>query len=266
MITFENAITKLAERLSDQREAKRNVSLQRRNQVVDIYGMEFTRQGDEGKPATFYISISPDLIYFERFEFKIIIESFKTPIATDGIRPEFVRVRDTELIIQDAAAFNTGGTGLTVAGEGLMTNINAISPNPHTHDLTPNPHHHTIPAHGHHLNPNPHHHETDAHGHTIVAGMSYFKSTATNFEIWIDGDIDLTPYFKAQFPDQWIDGEGIFPEAGTANYDVLEAVGYMDESMRQRILTPGYKKIEVKGDGIFNATLVNYLKYPHVNR
>ena len=265
MITFENAITKLAERLSDKREAKRNVSLQRRNQVVDIYGMEFTRQGDAGRPATFYLSISPDLIYFERFEFKIIIESFKVPIASDGIRPEIVRVRDTELTIQDAPSFNTGSTQLTIAGEGLTTSANEVSPNPHTHLITPNPHQHMVPPHRHDLNPSSHSHETDAHSHTIVAGMSYFSSTATEFEVWIEG-IDLTPYFKAQFPNQWVDGEGVFPEAGTMNYDVLEAVGYMEEDLRQRILTPGYKKIEIKGNGIFNATLVNYLKYPHVNR
>ena len=265
MITFENAIMKLAERLSDQKEAKRNISLQRRNQVVDIYGVEFTRQGDEGKPATFYISISPDLIYFERFEFKIIIESFKVPIADDGIRPEIVRVRDTELSIEDATSFNTTGTQLTITGEALTVGTNEISPNPHSHLLTPNPHQHTVPGHGHNLNPRFHNHETDAHSHTIAAGISHFSSTATNFEVWIEG-IDLTPFFKAQFPDQWVNGEGIFPARGTANYDVLEAVGYMDDYTRRQILTPGYKKIEIKGDGIFNATLVNYLKYPHVNR
>lgn len=48
---------------------------QRRNQVVDLQGIEFTRVGTEEYQPSFYVSISQDMIYMERFEFKLIIEN-----------------------------------------------------------------------------------------------------------------------------------------------------------------------------------------------
>jgi len=311
MITFESAINRLAERVSDRTQESRNIRLQRRNQVVDIYGMEFTRQGDIGEPASFYISISPDLIYFERFEFKVIIESFRVPIAgangdsDSGISLETVRVRDRSLNLNvESTSLNsdTAELGLTTADISVSETVaspnphsHQLSPNPHNHQITPNPHRHTIPSHNHTITPNSHNHETDPHNHTIRAGMSFETVTASQFTIWIwiedkgqiglipgliepivssSGDdmlrINMTPYFMALLPAEprfrWINGEGVFPSAGLINFDVLEAVAYMDEKLREGILKPGYKRIDIEGDGIFNATLVNYLKYSHVNR
>ena len=60
---------------------------QRRNQVVDLQGVQYTRvitpkTDSQGRPipqpdsaANFYVSISPDMVYMERFEFKLIVES-----------------------------------------------------------------------------------------------------------------------------------------------------------------------------------------------
>jgi len=262
MITFESAINRLAERVSDRTQESRNVRLQRRNQVVDMYGVEFTRQGDKDRPATFYISISPDLIYFERFEFKVIIEGFKVPIAMDGgIRPAEVTVRPESLEITP--------TNLTPSTVGIAVNNQNVTgvPSSHSHTLTPQEHSHTISDHTHAIIENPHDHDTIPHTHSIVAGISFFDIGAKNFRIFIEG-IDMTPYFKVQFPnDPWLnDRGGVFPNTELDNYDVLEAVAYMDPDIRSKILKPGYKKVEIEGDGIFTATLVNYLKYSHVNR
>lgn len=187
--------------------------------MVDNYGMEFTRQGDATHPAVFYISISPDLIYYERFEFKLIIQPFVMPVAGNGA---------------------TGSTTVQVNGTSLTNNQTTISPNPHTHT-------------------------TQEHNHSLDAGVTLFTSTISNFEVWIEG-IDITPYLKAQYSGSWIDGEGIFPDNGRTNYDLLKVAGFLPPWQQGTILTPGYKKIELKGNGVFNATLVNYLKYSHVNR
>lgn len=92
---------------------------QRRNQVVDLYGVEYYRQGDANYPATFYISISPDMIYMERFEFKLIMQPF---LSTAG------EVGETSL---------SAGPYATVNGNTLVLSDQAVDPDPHTHTLTP---------------------------------------------------------------------------------------------------------------------------------
>lgn len=120
-MTIDNAINRIAERTFDNTETIRQMKKQRRNQVVDIYGMEFTRQGGPGAPATFYISISPDMIYLERFEFKLIIQPFLT---TTGVSTSSasVAIEDTSLTIQNG-------------------------------QITPNPHKHTVTTHTHSTSP-----------------------------------------------------------------------------------------------------------------
>lgn len=160
------------------REKHDRMGVQRRNAVVDQYGYEFHRQGDKDNPAEIGISISPDLIYFERFEWKLILSPFK---YHDGKKLQ------------------------------------------------------TIP------------------------------SNTRNLTIKIDG-IDLTPYFKAQYNGLWIGGSGVYPNADLGTYDVLRAVSLMDKAEQEKVLKPGYKKVTVTADGPFDITLVNYLKYSHVNR
>lgn len=165
MIDFERAINILAENVHDLKQKQRYNSVQRRNQTVDMYGYELTGHGTASKPATIGISVSQDMIYYNRYEFKIVIEN----------------------------------------------------------------------------------------------------SSSTSFQIKIDG-IDLTPYFQAQFNGAWIYGNGVYPNKGTANYDVLKATGYMSDSERNKILDPGYKEVQVIGNGDFDLKLYNYMKYSHGNR
>lgn len=230
----EKTIKVLSEKAYDRTRESRQSNLQRRNQVVDIYGMEFERQGATGSPATLYISVSPDLIYYERFEFKLIVQPFVIPIADGGTNPVSLDIK--------VPSSSTSGRSLSVSN-------NTVSPNPHDH---------SIPEQTVIVTPNP-------HTHTVSAGITSSSSALEDFEVWIGG-IDITPYLKAQYDGAWITGEGIYPRPDLSNYDVLKAVGFMPEWQKGVILQPGYKKVELKGNGAFNVILVNYLKYSHVNR
>ena len=226
-------IGRVAERVHDGVQRNRQNQNQRRNQVVDLYGVEYTRQGDKNSPATFYISVSPDMVYYERFEFKIIIQPFAMPVSGGG--------RTSSVVVEvDNANVQVGNTALSTSGD-------MISPNPHSHSVQA------------------HNHATVAHEHSLISGITLFPSTVNDFEVWIE-EIDITPYLKAQFPGEWIDGEGIFPKDYLAKYDILKAVGFMPSWQQGIILTPGFKKVEFRANGVFHASLINYLKLSHVNR
>lgn len=202
---LETYLTELAASNQKLKKISNQNQLQRRSEVVDLYGIEYTRQGDTNNPATFRFSVSQDLIYYERFEFKIIIDSFVMSIGDQG---------------------QTGGASLSIQN-GL---------------IVPDPHY-----------------------HTVTTGVTVTESTVSNFRILIE-DIDITPYLKAQFNGEWINGEGVFPTTGIVNYDILKAVAFMPTWQQAIILAAGYKKVQLVGDGAFRATLVNYTKYNHVNR
>lgn len=162
---FSKAINILAENVHDLKQKQRYNSVQRRNQVVDMYGYELSGHGTANTPAEMGVSISPDMTYYNRNEYQIKI----------------------------------------------------------------------------------------------------YNSNANSFRFVING-IDLTPYFQAQFNGLWITGNGVFPNRGTSHYDVLSAVGYMNEKERNEILDPGYKTIQVFGNGDFDVKVYPYIKYPHCNR
>lgn len=121
MITVQDAIYRLSEQTQTRKIENNQASRQRRNQAVDLYGIEFNSQGDTNTPANFYISLSTDMTYIERYEFKINILPFKMPVAGGGsVTPSTVTVNGTRLT-------NTATT------------------------ITPNPHTHTTQAHSHSL-------------------------------------------------------------------------------------------------------------------
>ena len=218
-MTIDSAVTMLAERTASNGRDIRQANLQRRNQVVDLFGVESTRQGDANNPAEFRISVSQDLIYYERFEFKLIVQSFALPVAGGG---------------------TTSPTATEISPTSLSASGGAVSPNPHSHTSAP-------------------------HTHAVTPGISLFQSHLTNAEIWLDG-VDITSLLKAQHGGAWIGSEGMYPGDGFINYDILGIVDKLSPWQRGIALKPGYKKLEVRGDGIFNVTLVNYLKYSHILR
>lgn len=241
---YDEAIERLAEKVNDLEKTEHYNGFQRRNQVVDFYGYEFTRQGDANSPATIYVSISQDLIYYERFEFKLNIQPFKIPIASGGTNS-----------VQLTAKTQSGTTGERTLNNQQVTATAGVA---HSHSISPNPHNHGMPSQTVDISPNP-------HNHTVSSGITNISSASGGYRVLIEG-VDMTPYFKAQYGGNWINGEGIYPSADLNNYDVLLAVGYMSESDRNKILKAGYKKIEIYANAPFNVTLINYLKYSHVNR
>lgn len=77
-LTRQKQLNILAERTHD---LKKNVSekdKQRRNQVVDLFGMDISRYSNENNETLMYVSVSADLIYYMRFQFKVYIETTHT--------------------------------------------------------------------------------------------------------------------------------------------------------------------------------------------
>lgn len=222
ILTAEEALLRTMERTAENKKKIDRSLRQRRNQVVDLYGVEYTRQGDANSPARFYISISPDMVYLERFEFKLIVQPFLS-MAGSGTGPATVTVDDRNLSI-------SGGS------------------------ITPNPHNHT----------------TQPHTHTMTAGVTPVQVTANDFRVRIEG-IDVTPYLMAQYGGNWLNGEGVYPslEIGK-DYDIIEVasdlLGEGRKADADKLIHSGYKAIEITAGGPFSITLVNYLKYSHLNR
>lgn len=96
--TTQKQLNVLAERTH---ELKKNISekdKQRRNQVVDLFGVDIARQsGGDGK-ARYYVSISADLVYYMRFQFKVYIE---TPV-------EHSKLNNFKIIIKNARVEQDG--------------------------------------------------------------------------------------------------------------------------------------------------------------
>lgn len=236
ILNQDEALARVSQRVYENTKSIKQNDRQRRDRVVDIYGAEFYRVGDGGSPARFYISVSLDMVYIERFQFKLIIQPFLST-AGSGTSSAIVNVNETRL---------------TSANRNLSIVNNQIDPNPHNHTLTPNPHTHT----------------TDPHTHNIVAGITQIPTTANDFRLSVEG-IDVTPYLAAQ--GKWIDGEGVFPSLDIEkNYDLLEvASDLIDEGREEdanRLLRAGYKPIEISSGSPFSATMSLYLKYSHANR
>lgn len=151
------AIERVAARTSKNSQDIAQKNKQRRYSVVDIYGTEFTRLGDVNAPARFYISVSPDIVYFHRFEFKLNIQPFTTTVSggTDAVA---VTVDDTSLEIQN-------------------------------NQITPNPHKHTTVAHTHNIvsgiTPTP---VTATIFGVKVEGIDITPYLAAQYNDWIDGE------------------------------------------------------------------------------
>lgn len=252
-LSIESAINRISERVTDERKNTRHDQVQRRNQVVDLYGVEYSAMGDTQTPARFYISITPDMIYLERFEFKLIVNPFAMPVGNSGATSNaVVQVNSTQLT-NNSITLNNSATSLTIDGE-----ANTVQPNPHNHNITPQTHTHEI-------SPNPHNHTTQEHNHALSPGISLFQSNITDFQVWIEG-INITSYLQAQYPGVWVDGNGVYPSSGLDNYDIIELVGLLPDWQKGIILQPGFKTIECRANGVFSVSLLNYLKLSHCNR
>lgn len=240
IITEQEAIERIAEQTVRNKERWSQALKQRRHQVVDMYGVEYTRAGDANNPARFYISISPDMVYLERFEFKLIINAF---LSTGGARTSAVSLEvegggsadcipDSTIDAIVNGTYSGGGSEDEPSGEG-----GSISPNPHSH--------------------------------TIVPGITSIPTTASDFRVRVEG-IDVTPYLAAQYGG-WISGEGVYPSLDIGkDYDLLEVasdlVGEGRKDLADKITRSGYKAIEITSGSPFSCTYVSYIKLSHQNR
>lgn len=106
-MTIDQAINVLAERTYENKRDLERKNLQRRNAVVDIYGER--QYANSNGQATFMVSISKDMVYLERFQFKLMLTGLTIPVDT-------------------SASGITTTTSLAISGT-------SISPNPHSHGV-----------------------------------------------------------------------------------------------------------------------------------
>lgn len=240
--TYDDALNAIAERTYENTQAIKRMKQQRRVSFVDLYGVPFVAQGDAQNNATFYVSSSPDLVYYERFSFKFVIEPFESSVT--GI--------DLSDLTIGATSLSGGGTSSTDIIDGTSTledqsEGGGIAPNPHTHPVS---------------------------GSTggLTYGVKKKPTTSTNFRCLIHG-VDITAYLMEQHDGEWIEGEGVFPNTRVDEdgfYDILdvacmfEAEG--DTESRNKLLMPEFKKVEIASDQPFRVTAYLYLKFSHMNR
>lgn len=102
--SLSDAISVVAEKTYDNTRSIQKSNRQRRDEFVDLYGIEFTKSGSADSPAVFHVSVSGDAAYIERFQFKLVIEPFQV--------------------------------GVSISQTELQINGSSITPNPHDHSLT----------------------------------------------------------------------------------------------------------------------------------
>ena len=183
ILSLNEHLERLSARVVDTKEKLERDLLQRRDQVTDLHGVEFTRNAAKDVPAVFFISISPDMTYLSRFEFKLLIS-------------EYTQFSPTE--------------------EPVVVPVDK-----------------------------------------------------SGFRVKVDG-VDVSAYLAAQY-DGWISGEGVYPSLNVEDaYDLLEASSDMRadgyEALAERIVSPGYKRIEVSGTSLFTATIQVTCKFGSTNR
>lgn len=233
-MTYDEYLNRLSERVVDNsRQLRRDVH-QRRNGMEDLYGVCFTSNGDAKTPASFYISLSPDYVYLERFAFKFVIKPFTSSVA------------------------GASGGSLTI-DETLITPT--ATQDATTGDISVS------------LSPNPHGHTVSGSIGSLDYGVTQKSTTSTNWRVKIAG-VDITAYLIAQHDGEWISGEGVFPNGELVDsgdfYDILEVCdvltdeGKTDE--RDAILAPAFKRVEIASDAPFAVDAYLYVKYPHSNK
>lgn len=234
LVTLDQYLNSLSEKtLDNARQLKKGLH-QRRNGMEDLYGVCFSANGDANNPATFYISLSPDYVYLERFAFKFVIKPFVSSVA--------------------------GASSGTLTINSTMLEAEAVQ-DPQTSDIDVS------------ITPNPHTHTVSGSIGGIDYGVTKQGTSSTDWRVVIDG-IDITPYLIAQHDGEWINGEGIYPtnrlDRRIDFYDILEVCDVLTdegrESDREKILASTFKPIRIYSDAPFGVDAYLYMKLSHVNR
>lgn len=97
MMNYDDALIKVAERTQNNRKQNRQDTMQRRHQVTEIYGQEYTAQGDSNTPAIVYLPVSKDLVYHEVMELQIRISGFEMPVKGGGNYKCFFKINQYQI-------------------------------------------------------------------------------------------------------------------------------------------------------------------------
>ena len=250
LITIDRYMNMLAERtLDNSRQLKKDVH-QRRNGMEDLYGVCFSANGDANTPARFYISLSPDYVYLQRFAFKFVIKPYTSSVAG----------------VSGGGSMSIGSTELTLNGSGddvisgtstLADSAQSVTPNPHTHSAS-------------------------GGSASLDYGVTKINTSSTDWRIVVSDTVDITPYLKEQQgiepTDPLFSGMGVYPNGelteGVENfYDILDVASVMyaedtDESLEnaKELLKSEFKKFEIFSDRPFAVDAYVYVKYCMLNR
>lgn len=225
-----DALSVVAEKTYDNTKSIKKGNRQRRDEFVDLYGIEFTKSGDKNIPATFHVSVSGDAAYLERFQFKLVIEPF---MSTGGSETSATSLSvDGGIEREDNPQ---GGVTVTIFNDA------SIDPNPHKHNIT-------------------------AGISNIPVTASDFTIECEGIDItpylraqvveggwdWFDGE--------GVYPSTDLE----------QSFDLLQVACDMkaegNDENADKILRQGWKPIKLRGSQPFSATMVVYLKYQHMNR
>jgi len=250
---IENALEILFIRQNRNTTSLSNQSLQRRNKVLDMFGTEILAQGSATSPAIFNVYVSTDLLYYERMEFKIEIG-------------DLVTTHESGDSSMTSTVVNINSTNLSLSSENIELSGTTIEVD-EASLVSPNPHSHVSSSHAHSIIPNPHSHTSPPHSHVIQSGVSSVPSTATGFRLYINS-VDVTVAFQVEYPSMWITGSGIFPSQSiNLNFDILRIMTLLTPEQRDNILQSHHLQFRLESqEGFFQAKLIMYIKYSHINR
>lgn len=114
MISYEQALSRVAERtIANQRDLSQSKK-QRRTGFVDLYGVESFRSISGS--GSFYISVSPDLEYFERYQFKLAIENAS---SVADVRLKIKKAGDSDANAVDLTPYLMEQQGSWITGNGI---------------------------------------------------------------------------------------------------------------------------------------------------
>lgn len=229
-ISLEQYLNRLAERTVDNTKQLKKGVRQRRNGMTDLYGVQFSAEGDATHPATFYVSVSPDMVYLEQLAFKFVIRPYSATVKGGT----------------SDATVSVNNTSLSVSGS-------SVSPNPHSH---------TTGSHSHNVVSGKTLVQTVSdYWRVRVAGIDI---TAYLMEQQ-DGDwIDMTGATGERvFPNKGVtDLEDFYDLLGVAS--MMYAEGNDDDA--KALLKPEFKKVEIVSDAPFGVDAYLYTKLSHLNR
>ena len=183
-------------------------------------------------PAKFYVSISSDMVYLERFQFKLIIDKLRST-APDVTANEELRIEnDPGQNPPYKIVPNIHDHGVSKGLSEMPNTATAFTVRMRNRDEKPGE------------SPKP---------WIDITPYLMAQCDGTN-TVWPDGD--------GIFPSAKIDRD----------FDILQVASDMRTEIPPRIADAkevekaAYKEFEVNGNGPFNVTLVEYTKYSHLNR